>query len=126
MQLANYKMLLHLHSNYETKIIYNNNNSIDQYIMLLTVVIKIGSKSRVYDVYLVYIYLASSPSPLGEGRKGPGTHRLRMCWLYHAVAIIFRSFCPRNLHVCCIYFDRPQCAVESAREKPHCRRQDRA
>ena len=75
--------------------------------------------------------LASSPGPLGEGRKGPGTHRLRMRRLYHVVAIIFRT---RNLRACCVY-----CADHMAnyiyvlsnllgksRTPLHCRRQDTA
>ena len=67
---------------------------------------------------IVSFSIASSPGPLGEGRKGPGTHRLRMRWLYHVVAIIFPKKFTRVLRIFADHMATDGCAVESAREKP--------
>ena len=75
--------------------------------------------AHLHEYYIVHEYLASSPGPLGEGRKGPGTHRLRMRRFYHVVAIIFPKKFTRVLRIFCRpHGDGPKCAVESAREKP--------
>ena len=68
---------------------------------------------------LLYSLVPRPFQALGEGRKGPGTHRLRMRRLYHVVAIIFPKKFTRVLRIFCRpHGDGPHCAVESARKKP--------